>query len=191
MAAGDLCYVKGGNALAYSKASATAGALIYKSGAADYYLVLEFGTTTARWVYSRSGQDPAPMYEVGVDGWTTETSSVAWAKQTTSTYKSGNVGEGTYVVDISMVVTLLTTSQVGTHEAYRYNAIVDTIIVHTVRSYNATTGALIHTVSASRAIDRTGSSTWDANETINCSLHNLYITLAADGTLALTIKVSS
>ena len=188
MAAGDLCYVKGGHALAYSKVSATAGALIYKAGAADYYLVLEFGTTTARWVYSRSGQSPAPMYQVGVDGWTATTPGVAWAQQTTSIYKSGNVGEGTYHVEHEMLLTLSTASQVGTHEAYRYNAIVDTTLVYTVRSYNATTGALVHTASASRVIDYVTSSTFVANQSAAYNAWPLEIVLAADGSFSLTIK---
>lgn len=188
MAVGDLCLVKGGHALAYSKATATAGSLIYKSGAADYYLVLEFGTTTARWVYSLSGLSPSPMYEVGVDGWTATTPGVVWTKQTTSTYKLGNVGAGTYHVEHEMLLTLSTASQVGTHDGYRYNAICDTTLAYTVRSYNAATGALIHTASASRVIDYVTSSTFVANQSAAYNAWPLEIVLDADGTFTLTIK---
>ena len=43
MSAGDLCYKKGGSALAYSKITANNGALIFKScEASGFYFVLEF-----------------------------------------------------------------------------------------------------------------------------------------------------
>ena len=40
MSTGDLCYVKGGSGLAYSKITANNGALIYKSGSSSVYVIL-------------------------------------------------------------------------------------------------------------------------------------------------------
>lgn len=189
--AGELCYKKGGSALAYSKKSSTAGRLIYKgesSSESGYYFVLEFGTSNVRWVYSKSSATNKPMYLSAVNGWSVTTNGVAWNKQTSAKYKSSSVAKGTYDVDHSVNFTLSTTNKVGTHDGYRYNAIVDTTFSYTVKSYNAQTNVLVHEASISRTVDVTGSSSWAAGDTVDCVLNALVITLAADGTFTLSFR---
>lgn len=188
MSAGDLCYKKGGSALAYSKITANNGALIFKSGeASGFYFVLEFGTSSVKWVYSKSGTKPCPMYEAAVNCWTNVQSAFAWAEQSTAVYKSDIVSDaGAYQVEHSVNFTLSTDTQVGTHDGYRGNFIVDTTFSYTVKSYNAQTNVLVHEASISRYVDKTGSTAWNVGDTVNCVLNPLVITMAADGTFTLS-----